>query len=176
MANSQHQRSWQGFSWYLSSLHTTQSILLSSIQTLFFQIQLSPTMYQCCGRSFEAKGMRKHLDNSYAHSNEIECHWCFARWPTHASKLRLKHEMDNHWHHCKDCTWRFKTEELLQVHIDDEHPPNYCYGCQRAFQTPNNLNQVALVLHLKSSQLTQVLSAPQIIGTRRKKRQVSLVH
>ncbi|CAD6578905.1 MAG: hypothetical protein ASARMPRED_008887 [Alectoria sarmentosa] len=103
-------------------------------------------MYECCGRSFEAKGLRQHLDNSYAHSNEIECHWCFARWPTHDGKLRLKHEQKFHWLKCKDCNWKFSTEDGLQEHIDEEHSPNYCYGCQRSFQSPNNLNQ-----HLKSS-------------------------
>lgn len=101
-------------------------------------------MYECCGRTFEAKGIRQHLDNSYAHSNEIECRWCYARWPSHDGKLRLQHEKKHHWYRCEDCEWKFSTKARLQEHIDEEHPPNYCYGCQRSFQSPNNLNQVNL--------------------------------
>ncbi|KAL8662160.1 MAG: hypothetical protein Q9168_008300 [Polycauliona sp. 1 TL-2023] len=103
-------------------------------------------MPQCYGRSFTYNGIRNHLDNSDYHANEIECGWCFARWPTHAGKLHLKHEQENHWLSCDSCTYIFRTEELLQEHKDDEHPPNYCYGCKRQFQNLNNLN-----MHLKSS-------------------------
>ena len=134
-------------------------------------------MYECCGRSFEAKGLRQHLDNSYAHSNEIECHWCFARWPTHDGELRLKHERNNHWYKCKECTLIFSTEGGLQEHVDEEHPPNYCYGCQRSFQSPQNLNQV--VLHYTNSTLvilTRLSTAPQVINPCRKECQMSLVH
>ncbi|KAK0516594.1 hypothetical protein JMJ35_001197 [Cladonia borealis] len=103
-------------------------------------------MPQCCGRSFTYNGMRNHLDNSRDHYNEIECRWCFARWPTHAGKLRLKHEQAEHWYECDHCNSIFETESGLEDHIADEHPPNYCYGCKRQFQNLNNLNQ-----HLKSS-------------------------
>ena len=106
-------------------------------------------MHTCCGRTFEAKALRQHLDYSYAHANEIECRWCFARWPTHDGKLRLAHEEEKHWHKCGDCTWSFSTEEGLQEHINEEHPPNYCYGCQRSFQNLNNLNQVCIATHQK---------------------------
>ena len=120
-------------------------------------------MYECCGRSFDAKGFRQHLDNSYAPANEIVCRWCFARWPAHEGSLRLKHEQRCHWYRCGDCTLIFRSEAGLQEHIDDKHPPNYCYGCQRSFQNLSNLNQVRLAIlrkqfllmrlpqHLKSS-------------------------
>lgn len=133
-------------------------------------------MYECCGRSFEAKSLRQHLDNSYAHANEIECRWCFARWPTHDGKLRLKHEQKKHWYQCEDCTCIFSTRNGLQEHIDEEHPPNYCYGCQRSFQSPNNLNQVFLPVHRKFLHLTRLPPAPQVIGTCRKECQMSLVY
>ena len=110
-------------------------------------------MYECCGRSFEAKGLQQHLDNSHAHSNEIQCHWCFARWPTHDGKLRLKHEEKRHWLKCEYCTWIFKTKDGLEEHVDEEHPPNYCYGCKRSFQSPNNLNQVSRSIQQTFSQL-----------------------
>ena len=133
-------------------------------------------MYTCCGRSFEAQGLRQHLDNSFAHSNEIECRWCFARWPTHSGKLRLKHEQEKHWYRCKDCTWMFQSENGLQEHIDKEHPPNFCYGCQRSFQSLNHLNQVCLTLQRLTPYLISLLPAPQVIRTCRKERQMSLVH
>ena len=99
-------------------------------------------MPQCCGRSFTYNGMRNHLDNSANHYNEIECRWCYARWPTHAGKLRLKHEQAEHWYSCDNCNSIFETEDALKEHVADEHPPNYCYGCKRQFQSLNNLNQV----------------------------------
>ncbi|KAL8975989.1 MAG: hypothetical protein Q9205_007920, partial [Flavoplaca limonia] len=98
------------------------------------------------GRSFTSNGIRNHLDNSAYHSNEIECRWCFARWPTHDGKLRLKHEKQEHWLSCDSCNCIFEDEESLQEHKNEEHPPNYCYGCKRRFQSLNNLN-----MHLKSS-------------------------
>ncbi|KAL8635916.1 MAG: hypothetical protein Q9228_006635 [Teloschistes exilis] len=61
-------------------------------------------MPECCGRFFNSNGMRNHLDNSYAHRNEIE------------------------------------------DHKEEQHPPNYCYGCKRQFSNLNNLK-----MHLKSS-------------------------
>ncbi|KAI4193889.1 MAG: hypothetical protein LQ346_003805 [Caloplaca aetnensis] len=103
-------------------------------------------MPSCCGRTFTYNGIRNHLDNSDYHTNEIECRWCFARWPTHDGKLRLGHEQREHWLSCDDCSYIFESQEALQEHRDAEHPPNYCYGCKRRFQNPNNLNQ-----HLKSS-------------------------
>ena len=111
--------------------------------SLLLQLQSYSTMPYCCGRSFDYNGIRNHLDNSYTHANKIECRWCYARWPSHASKLRLKHEQDKHWYHCDDCTYIFSSQEGLQEHIDQEHPPNYCYGCKRSFQNLNNLNQVS---------------------------------
>lgn len=104
-------------------------------------------MYACCGRTFDTyNGIRNHLDNSYAHSNEIECHWCTLRWPTHDGKARRKHEMDKHWCYCQEegCDWRFESEDGLNEHMEDEHPPNYCYGCMRRFQNLNSLNQVRI--------------------------------
>ncbi|KAL8748974.1 MAG: hypothetical protein Q9184_006997 [Pyrenodesmia sp. 2 TL-2023] len=103
-------------------------------------------MPQCCGRTFTNNGIRNHLDNSAYHENEIECRWCFARWPTHDGKRRLAHEQSEHWLSCDGCSYIFSTEEALQEHKDAEHPSNYCYGCKRRFQSLNNLNQ-----HLKSS-------------------------
>ncbi|KAL9040147.1 MAG: hypothetical protein Q9180_002095 [Flavoplaca navasiana] len=103
-------------------------------------------MPHCCGRSFTYNGIRNHLDYSAYHSNEIECRWCFARWPTHDGKLRLKHEKQEHWLSCDSCNCIFEDEESLQEHKNEEHPPNYCYGCKRSFQNLNNLN-----MHLKSS-------------------------
>ncbi|KAI4269646.1 MAG: hypothetical protein L6R35_006675 [Caloplaca aegaea] len=103
-------------------------------------------MPECCGRNFTANGIRNHLDNSAYHANEIECHWCYARWPTHGRKARLAHEQSLHWLACDSCSYIFRTEEELQAHKDEEHPPNYCYGCKRRFQNLNNLN-----MHLKSS-------------------------
>ncbi|KAI4245570.1 MAG: hypothetical protein L6R40_002371 [Gallowayella cf. fulva] len=103
-------------------------------------------MPQCCGRSFTSNGIRNHLDNSAYHANEIECRWCYARWPTHDGKLRLRHEQREHWLACEVCQCIFSNEDGLQQHKDDEHPANYCYGCQRQFQSLNNLKQ-----HLKSS-------------------------
>lgn len=132
-------------------------------------------MYECCGRTFEARALRQHLDNSYAHANEIGCRWCFARWPTHHGKLRLAHEQKKHWYRCDDCTWSFSTKEGLQEHIDEEHPPNYCYGCQRSFKNPNNLDQVTLALRPTHIVLKRLPLAPQIIHPRRQKRQMSLV-
>ena len=81
-------------------------------------------MPQCCGRSFTYNGIRNHLDNSANHYNEIECRWCFARWPTHAGKLRLRHEQAEHWYSCGDCNAIFETEDAPQEHVADEHPPN----------------------------------------------------
>ncbi|CAL8575793.1 hypothetical protein XPA_001697 [Xanthoria parietina] len=103
-------------------------------------------MPECCGRTFTYNGIRNHLDNSAYHSNEIECRWCFARWPTHDGKLRLKHEQREHWAACDTCNCIFSSEAQLSDHKDEEHPPNYCYGCKRKFQNLNNLN-----MHLKSS-------------------------
>ena len=99
-------------------------------------------MPTCCGRTFNHNGMRNHLDNSSYHANEIECRWCFARWPTHAGKLRLQHEQREHWYSCSDCSSIFATTEELEEHKDDEHDPTYCYGCQRKFMSLHNLNQV----------------------------------
>lgn len=113
---------------------------------LLLQLHKYPTMYECCGRSFDVNGLRQHFNNSSTHSNEIECHWCFARWPTHEGKLRLKHEQDRHWYRCKECTCIFCYEDELQKHVDEEHPPNCCFGCQRSFHNPENLNQVIFVL------------------------------
>lgn len=103
-------------------------------------------MPDCCGRSFTSNGMRNHLDNSYNHSNEIGCRWCFARWPIHDGNLRLRHEQQNHWLSCGDCSSIFAFEEDLEEHRDEEHPSNYCYGCERQFSNLHSLNQ-----HLKSS-------------------------
>ncbi|KAL8949097.1 MAG: hypothetical protein Q9222_004768 [Ikaeria aurantiellina] len=103
-------------------------------------------MPQCCGRFFTYNGIRNHLDNSSYHSNEIECRWCFARWPTHDGKLRLQHEQQEHWYACDSCSYIFSTEAARDEHQDEAHPPNYCYGCKRQFMNLNNLNQ-----HLKSS-------------------------
>ncbi len=100
-------------------------------------------MPECCGRNFNANGMRNHLDHSAQHDDEIECGWCYARWPTHARKLRLQHEQSEHWYSCQDCEGIFETKKELEEHEDEAHPPNYCYGCQRQFQNPNNLNQVS---------------------------------
>ena len=102
----------------------------------------SLTMPTCCGRSFTSNGIRNHLDNSSDHYNEIECRWCYARWPTHDGKLRLAHEKRNHWVACDDCDYIFENDNTLQEHREEEHPPNYCYGCQRRFMNLNNLNQV----------------------------------
>ena len=66
--------------------------------------------------------------------------------PSHAGKLRLKHEQGEHWVECSKCTYIFKDEESLADHEDEAHPQNYCEECQRQFQNLNNLNQ-----HLKSS-------------------------
>ena len=132
-------------------------------------------MHECCGRSFETKALRQHLDNSYAHSNEIECRWCFARWPTHDGRLRLKHEKRHHWYRCEDCTWMFDSKDGLQEHIDEEHPPNYCYGCQRSFKSLNNLKMVSLAPLCNPHENDKTTIAPQIISPCRKECQVSLV-
>ncbi|KAL8628377.1 hypothetical protein Q9189_005921 [Teloschistes chrysophthalmus] len=110
----------------------------------------------CCGRSFTSNGIRNHLDNSYTHNNEIECRWCYARWPTRDGRLRLKHEQQNHWKECDECNCIFETDSGLQDHKEDAHPPNYCYGCKRQFSNLNNLNQDVATdhspqQHLKSS-------------------------
>ncbi|KAL8960864.1 MAG: hypothetical protein Q9183_005394 [Haloplaca sp. 2 TL-2023] len=103
-------------------------------------------MPECCGRFFTPNGIRNHLDKSSYHGNEIECRWCYARWPTHDGRLRLKHEQQNHWLSCDECSCIFETDSELQDHKETAHPPNYCYGCKRSFMNLNNLNQ-----HLKSS-------------------------
>ncbi|KAL9046034.1 MAG: hypothetical protein Q9206_007177, partial [Seirophora lacunosa] len=116
-------------------------------------------MPECCGRSFTQNGIRNHLDNSAYHENEIECRWCFARWPTHAGKARLAHEQSEHWLSCDSCAYIFSSQAALDEHKDEEHPPNYCYGCKRRFPNLNNLNMsldtftngASARQHLKSS-------------------------
>ncbi|KAG7009721.1 hypothetical protein G7Y79_00002g008360 [Physcia stellaris] len=109
-------------------------------------VSLASVMPSCCGRTFTGNGMRNHLDNASQHTNEIECRWCWARWPSHDGRRRLQHEQREHWLSCGSCTCIFENESALQVHKEEEHPPNYCYECQRSFMNLNNLNQ-----HLKSS-------------------------
>ena len=100
--------------------------------------------YDCCGRRFNTfNSIRDHLDNSSAHSNEIECRWCILRWPSHAEKFRKEHEQQEYWPTCEEggCTYIFENQKALDDHIE-EHPANYCDGCQNQFQSANNLDQV----------------------------------
>ena len=104
-------------------------------------------MPTCCGRQFSTNGMRNHLDNSSSHANELECGWCYARWPSgHAGskKRRLEHEQREHWLSCKDCSCIFMNDDKLSEHRESAHPPNYCEQCKRRFQSLNHLNQVSL--------------------------------
>ena len=103
--------------------------------------------YNCCDRFFkDFNGFRNHLDNFYANENEIECRWCYARWPTHDGKLRETHEQEEHWLQCSEpgCTYIFENQKALDDHVEEEHPPNFCNGCSRQFQNPNSLNQVGI--------------------------------
>lgn len=103
--------------------------------------------YSCCGRHFKNyNGIRNHLDNSAFHVDEIECRWCTERWPIHAGRVRLEHEKAVHWLECdadEDCPYIFANQEALDDHVDEAHPPHYCYGCQRRFMDANSLNQVS---------------------------------
>lgn len=138
-------------------------------------------MPECCGRWFDGNSIRNHLDNSYAHSNEIECRWCYARWPTHAGKLRLQHEQREHWLSCDQCTYIFENETALEEHKEEKHPPNYCYGCKRQFMNLNNLNQVGsasfscLLEPLINSMLISVCKASQVVHSHRQECQMPLV-
>lgn len=100
-------------------------------------------MPTCCGRTFTHNGMRNHLDNSGYHADEIECGWCFARWPAYDDEARLEHEQEEHWLPCQQCDFIFKNDDALNQHVKDAHPPPYCYVCQREFNNENNLNMVS---------------------------------
>lgn len=98
----------------------------------------------CCGRTFDANGIRNHLDNAAHHANEIECRWCYRRWRTHDDRARRQHEEDEHWLQCQQCDVICPNQEEMDDHVEENHPANYCYGCQRRFQGVSQLRAVCI--------------------------------
>jgi hypothetical protein len=83
--------------------------------------------------------VEQHWPNSPSH---VWCHRCDMLFKTEQDLNTHRENSMSHWL-CHKCSLDFSSQEGLHEHYSDaDH--NWCYICERDFDTPSNLHQVRL--------------------------------
>lgn len=102
-------------------------------------------MFECgtCGKGFPAGwAARDNHCRSTGHSPPTyECDTCDAWFYAHHSKWQHMEAKNHFAWKCDDCVETWPTEEQLKEHQVDDH--FYCAGCDRYFNSRNNLKMVS---------------------------------